>query len=49
MDSESVNTHSTLYLGSVQGGTTKSIYSGPITNPTDNPQSTLSVVGWTTM
>ena len=49
MDSESIDIHSTLYLGSVQGGTTKSIYSGPITNPTDNPLSTLSVVGWTTM
>ncbi len=47
--SESIATYSTLYLGSVQGGTTKNIYSGPITSPTDNLQSTLSVVGWTTM
>jgi eukaryotic-like serine/threonine-protein kinase len=47
--SESIATYSTLYLGSVQGGTTKSIYNGSITSTTDNPQSTLSVVGWTTM
>lgn len=49
MESESADTQSILYLDSVQGGTTKIIYRGPITSPIDNPQSTLSVVGWTTM
>lgn len=49
MVSESADTYTTLYLGAVQGGTTKSIYRGPLTGPTNALQSTLSVVGWTTM
>lgn len=49
MESESVDTQSILYLGSVQGGPTKIIYRGPIVNSIYDSPSTLSVVGWTIM
>ncbi len=48
MESESADTQSLLYLGSVKGGTTKMIYRGPIVDPIYDPPFTLSVVGWTT-
>jgi pimeloyl-ACP methyl ester carboxylesterase len=38
-----------LYIGSVQGGATKSIYGGSGTSTTGNLQSGFSIIGWTTM